>query len=80
MVILGDFVTLELAARSLVGQCFRHLGRMWPAAAVLVVLGHIVTNLIDADESRNLEVLDNDKAFDKVHFIQETIKWTGMSL
>jgi len=61
----GDFVTLELAARSLVGQCFRHLGRMWPAAAVLVVLGHIVTNLIDADESRNLEVLDNDKAFDK---------------
>ena len=45
-------------------RLLHQVGRVWPAAAVFLLLGNIVNNLdLDADTDTQL---DNDKAFDKV--------------
>ena len=62
---LDEALNLELAGRSLVAQCYRRLGRVWPAASVLVVLGNIVTNLILEEDEGAIE--SDDRAFDKVN-------------
>ena len=53
----------ELSARSLAREFFRRVGRVWPAAGVMVVLGNIITHLFNTDTEVDAS---SDKAFDKV--------------
>ena len=60
---LGNDCSAALVGRSLVSECFRQMGLVWPAAAVFTVLANVVTHLLDND----MEVDTNsDRAFDKV--------------
>ena len=61
--VLGQELSEELAARSIINQCFRRVGRLWPAAVVLLVLGNILKYMLDIEQGADT---DTDKAFDKV--------------
>ena len=63
--ISGEEFSEELTATSLINQCYRCVGKQWPAAVVLVVLGNILKYLLDTDQQGGAD-LDTDKAFDKV--------------
>ena len=56
-------MNVELSGRSIVSQCFRRVGRVWPAAALLLILANIVTEIMDNEAGT---LVDNDRAFDKV--------------
>jgi len=63
--ISGEEFSEELTATSLINQCYRCVGKQWPAAVVLVVLGNILKYMLDTDQQGGAD-LDTDKAFDKV--------------
>jgi len=52
----------ELSNRSLVREFLLRVGRIWPSAAVMVILANIITHLFDTD---NETEATSDKAFDK---------------
>jgi len=58
----GNEMSSELSARSLAREFFRRVGRVWPAAGVMVVLGNIITHLFNTDAEVDAS---SDKAFDK---------------
>jgi len=59
----GRELSCELTASSLMAVSARQVGRVWPAAAVFLLVSNIVNNLdLDTDSDTQL---DNDKAFDK---------------
>ncbi|XP_023344467.1 thyroid adenoma-associated protein [Eurytemora carolleeae] len=60
----GEEFSEELTATSLINQCYRCVGKQWPAAVVLVVLGNILKYMLDTDQQGGAD-LDTDKAFDK---------------
>ena len=63
--ISGEEYSEELTATSLINQCYRCVGKQWPAAVVLMVLGNILKYILDTDQQGGAD-LDTDKAFDKV--------------
>ena len=63
--ISGEEISEDLTATSLINHCYRCVGKQWPAAVVLVVLGNILKYLLDTDQQGGAD-LDTDKAFDKV--------------
>ena len=60
----GEKISSSLAAESLVDLMHNRLGRIWPAADILVSLGAVLSLLLECEESAGMTV-DVDKAFDK---------------
>ena len=52
-------------ASTLIANCLQSLAMVWPAAAIFIVLGHVISLACGEAEQDSLDT-ENDKAFDKV--------------
>jgi hypothetical protein len=71
-----------IAAEQVIEAMMRLVGRAWPSAVVLLVLGHLLTTLFDSASAEDVVSAENDRTFDKgeMNIFQELVTMTKKML